>query len=358
MIPFRIALVAFGWAAAALGAGFSEQKEGDYVARNFKFRSGETLPELRLHYTTLGAPRRDGQGHVTNAVLMLHGTSGTGKNFLNPTLANELFGPGQVLDASRWYIILPDGIGRGGSSKPSDGLHARFPRYGYDDVVAGQHLLVTEGLGVDHLRVVVGTSMGGMQTWMWGARWPEMADALMPIASQPVQISGRNLLWRRVITQSIRNDPDWNGGDYKTQPSHWVSAMPLYAMMLDSPARLQAQAPTREGATALYDKLVENARKSPDANDLLYWLESSWDYDPEPGLGKIKAKLLAVNFADDQINPSDLGVMERVVPKVPNGRFVMVPASDKTMGHLSLAQAILWKGYLAELLKDARAEVP
>ena len=358
MTPFRIALVAFGWAAAALGAGFSEQKEGDYVARDFKFRSGETLPELRLHYTTLGAPRRDGQGHVTNAVLMLHGTSGTGKNFLNPTLANELFGPGQVLDASRWYIILPDGIGRGGSSKPSDGLHARFPRYGYDDVVAGQHLLVTEGLGVDHLRVVVGTSMGGMQTWMWGARWPEMADALMPIASQPVQISGRNLLWRRVITQSIRNDPDWNGGDYKTQPSHWVSAMPLYAMMLDSPARLQAQAPTREGATALYDKLVENARKSPDANDLLYWLESSWDYDPEPGLGKIKAKLLAVNFADDQINPSDLGVMERVVPKVPNGRFVMVPASDKTMGHLSLAQAILWKGYLAELLKDARAEVP
>ena len=328
------------------------QKEDDYVARDFKLQTGDVLPEVRLHYTTLGTPQRDGAGHVTNAVLMLHGTTGTGKNFLNPTLAGELFGPGQVLDASKYYVILPDGLGRGGSSKPSDGLHAKFPRYGYNDVVAAQHLLVTKGLGIDHLRAVVGTSMGGMQAWMWGERWPDMMDALMPVASQPIQISGRNLIWRRMIAQAIRNDPDWSGGDYKAQPRRWTYTMPVFLIMTDSPVRLQKQAPTRKEAEALYDKAVADAQSKFDTNDYLYWYESSWDYDPEPELAKIKAPLVAVNFADDEINPPGIGVMERAVSKIPRGRSVLVPESEKTIGHQTLTLAAIWKPYLEELLRS------
>jgi homoserine O-acetyltransferase len=334
---------------------YPNQKEADFVARDFKFQSGETLPEVRLHYTTLGTPQRDGAGHVTNAILLLHGTTGTGKNFLNPTLAGELFGPGQVLDASKYYLILPDGLGRGGSSKPSDGMHAKFPRYGYNDVVAAQHLLVTKGLGLDHLRAVIGTSMGGMQTWMWGERWPDMMDALMPIASQPVQISGRNLIWRRMVAQAIRNDPDWSNGDYKAQPKQWTYTMPVFLIMTDSPVRLQKQGPTRKEAEALYDKTVDNAQKKFDTNDYLYWYESSWDYDPEPDLSKIKAPLLAVNFADDEINPPDIGVMEKTVSKIPKGKSVLVPESEKTIGHQTLTLAAVWKPYLEELLRSPSA---
>jgi homoserine O-acetyltransferase len=329
------------------------QKEGDFVVKELRLQNGDVLRDAKLHYTTLGTPRRDGAGHVANAVLMLHGTTGTGKNFLAPTLGGELFGPGQPLDASRFYIILPDGLGRGGSSKPSDGLHAKFPRYGYDDVVAAQHLLVTEGLSVDHLRAVVGTSMGGMQTWLWGERWPDLMDALMPIASQPIQISGRNLLWRRIVSESIRHDPAWKGGDYQEPPKSWAYAVPLFLIMTDSPVRLQKQAPTRKDADALYEKTVAEAQKKFDANDYLYWYESSWDYDPEPALGKIRARLLAVNFADDEINPPDLGVMERLVPKVPNGKFVLVPESEKTIGHQTLTLASVWKPYLEQLLRES-----
>jgi len=326
-------------------------KEGDFIARDFHFRSGEVLPGLRLHYTTLGTPRRGADGRVNNAVLMLHGTTGTGRNFLAPSFADELYGPGQPLDAARYYLILPDGIGRGGSSKPSDGMHARFPRYGYQDVVEAQHLLVTQGLGVEHLRLVLGTSMGGMQTWMWGESYPAMMDGLMPIASQPTQISGRNLLWRRIITEAIRQDPDWKGGDYQAAPTRWASAMPAFTIMADSPVRLQAQAPTRAAGNALYDQLVANAIKTIDPNDCLYWFDSSWDYDPEPGLNQIKARLLAVNFADDQINPSDLGVMKQLVARVPNGRFALVPMSGRTMGHQTLSQAGVWKSLLEQLLR-------
>jgi homoserine O-acetyltransferase len=333
---------------------FPAQKEGDFVAKDFAFQRGERLAEVRLHYTTLGTPQRDAAGHVTNAVLLLHGTTGTGKNFLGPTLGGELFGPGQVLDASRYFVILPDGLGRGGSSKPSDGLRAHFPRYGYNDVVAAQHLLVTKRLGVEHLRAVVGTSMGGMQTWLWGERYPDMMDALMPIASQPVQISGRNLLWRRLVAEIIRNDPEWSGGEYAGQPRRWTYAVPVFTLMTDSPVRLQKQAPTRKDADALYDKLVEGARQKLDANDYLYWYESSWDYDPEPDLAKIRARLVAVNFADDEINPPEVGVMERLVPKVPNGRFVLVPTSDRTIGHQTLTLASVWKPYLEELLRPSR----
>ncbi len=325
--------------------------EGDYLARDFRFQTGEVMPEVRLHYRTLGSPVRGKDGRVSNAVLLLHGTTGTGRSFLAPSLGDELYGPGQPLDASRYYLIIPDGLGRGGSSKPSDGLHARFPRYGYQDVVAAQHLLVTEGLGVDHLRLVLGTSMGGMQTWMWGERYPDMMDALMPIASQPNQISGRNLLWRRMITESIRQDPDWKGGDYQVAPTRWASVAPVFNIMNDSAVRLQNEAPTREAANALYDRLVANAIKTIDANDCLYWFESSWDYDPEPGLGGIKARLLAVNFADDLINPMELGTMERQVARIPNGRLALVPRSGRTIGHQTLSLAGVWKRYLEQLLR-------
>jgi homoserine O-acetyltransferase len=324
--------------------------DGDWTIHGFRFQTGEMLAELKLHYITLGQPRRGADGRIANAVLMLHGTTGTGKNMLAPTIAGELFGPGQLLDSARYYIILPDGIGRGGSSKPSDGMHAQFPRYGYQDVVEAQYRLVTEGLKVDHLRLVLGTSMGGMQTWMWGEKYPEMMDGLMPIASLPTQISGRNLIWRRVITESIRNDPDWNHGDYVRQPRHFLSAVPVFQFMVLSPARLQQIAPTRRQADALYDSMVETARNTLDATDYLYWFESSWDYDPEPDLGKIKAKLFAVNFADDAINPAELGVLDQQVAKIAGARWVVVPASDKTQGHQTLNLAAIWKPYLGDLL--------
>ncbi len=338
-------------AAFAAPATWPGQKDGDFVAKDFRFQNGETLPEVRLHYTTLGTPRRDAAGHVANAVLLLHGTSSTSKQWFGPTMGPELFGPGQPLDASKYYVIVPDGLGRGGSTKPSDGLRARFPRYGYGDVVAAQHLLVTRGLGVDHLRAVIGTSMGGMQTWMWAERYPDMVDAAMPIACQPVAVSGRNLIFRRILTQAIRNDPDWQDGEYRTPPRHWLYTAPLWPMMLESPARLQAQAPTRQATLDLYDKMMASALKDYDANDFLYWVESSFDYDPQPDLGKIRAKVVAVNFGDDDINPPQLAYIEKIVRSVPGARFVLVPASDKTIGHLSLRFAGLWKSYLGDLLR-------
>jgi homoserine O-acetyltransferase len=356
--PLVLSAVAGAFAAAlasvalAAPATYPSQKEGDFVAKDFHFQSGDTLPEVRLHYTTLGTPRRDSAGRVANAVLLLHGTTGTSKQFFLPTMGPDLFGPGQPLDAARYYVIVPDGLGRGGSTKPSDGLHAKFPRYGYADVVNAQHTLVTEGLGVEHLRVVVGTSMGGMHAWMWAARYPEMMDGVMPIACQPIAISGRNLLFRRIVTQAIRTDPEWQEGEYKAPPRHWLQTAPIWPMMLDSAAHLQAVAPTRQATLELYDKMVEDARKNYDANDFLYWVESSWDYDPQPDLGKIKAKVMAVNFADDAINPAELPLVEKLVRSVPGARFVIVPESDKTIGHMTLARATVWKPYLEELLRS------
>ena len=325
-------------------------KEADFFIKNFKFQSRETLPELKLHYTTVGFPHKNAQGDIDNAVLLLHGTTGTGKNFLSPSLGGQLFGAGQPLDASKYYLIMPDGIGRGGSTKPSDGMHAKFPHYGYLDVVEGQYRLVTEGLGIKHLRLVLGTSMGGMQTWLWGEKYPDAMDALMPIASQPIEVSGRNMLWRRLVIEAIRTDPDWNNGEYTKQPTHFEHFLPVFNFMVDSPVRLQEQAPTRAKANELYDSYVASFGKV-DANDFLYWFESSYDYNPAPELEKIRAKLLAVNFADDQLNPPELGVMEREVPRIKNGRFVLVPAGDKTRGHQTLTQAVVWKQYVTELLE-------
>jgi len=325
------------------------QQQGVFLARDFRFQSGETLAEMRLGYTTLGTPLRDANGKITNAVLLLHGTTGTGANWLAPSLAESLFRPGQPLDANTYYLILADSIGLGRSAKPSDGLKTRFPRYGYRDMVEAQYLLVTEGLGVPHLRLVLGTSMGGMQTWLWAERYPDMMDGAVAIASQPVEIAGRNLLWRRMIIEAIRNDPDWNGGNYTTPPTRFASAVPVFTIMVDSATHLQALAPDREKGLTFFDQLVQSARRL-DANDYLYRWEASADYNPNPDLEKIATRFLAVNFADDLINPPELKAMEGAMARMKSGRYVLVPAGEKSLGHQNLTQGALWGPHVAEFL--------
>ncbi len=324
-----------------------DRKEADFTTRNFKFQTGETLPELRQHYVTFGAPRRNSKGRVTNAVLLLHGTNGSGKTVIE-CLGPQLFGRGQPLDSTEYYLIIPDGIGCGGSSKPSDGLRAGFPRYGYNDMVEAQKLLI-EALGVDHLRLIVGLSMGAMHAWIWGGTYPDMMDGLLPLVAMPAPICGHNLFYRRVIAESIRHDPDYNGGNYARQPSHWLYALPTQSILMDSRVRTYEAAPTREQSIALYDKIVADGRNL-DANDYLYGFEASWDYDPSPNLHRIKARLLTVNFADDMVNALELGIVERAVAKIPGARSVIVPASEKSHGHFSSRYPELWKQYLVELL--------
>ncbi len=328
--------------------------EGDFTIRDFRFESGETLPELKLHYRTLGTPGRDAAGMVRNAVLILHGTGGTGAQFLSRQFAGALFGPGQLLDATKHYLILPDGIGHGQSSKPSDGLRMRFPRYNYNDMVAAHHRLLTEGLGVNHLRLVMGTSMGGMHTWVWGEKYPDFMDALMPLASLPVQIAGRNRMIRRMIMDSIKSDPAWNNGEYKTQPVRGLTAAG-YAMMFmtSSPLQLQKQAPTRADADRLFDERVR-ASLNRDVNDMLYQFDASRDYDPAPKLESIKAPLVAINSADDQVNPPELGIAEREIKRVKRGRFILIPISDETRGHGTHSLPELWKQHLAVLLEESK----
>jgi homoserine O-acetyltransferase len=309
------------------------------------------LPELRMHYRTLGTPRLDDKGMVRNAVLILHGTTGNGSNFLRAQFAGELFGKGQLLDATRYYLILPDNVGHGQSSKPSDGWHARFPKYGYRDMVEAQHRLLTEGLKVNHLRLVMGTSMGGMHTWLWGETFPEFMDALMPLASLPTQISGRNRMWRRIIIDSIRTDPDWHNGEYQAQPHGLLVAEEMLAFMSSNPVQRLKQAPTLAEADQVLDREVATALRRSDANDVLYALESSRDYDPGPGLEKIQARLLAVNSADDLINPPEQRVLEREIKRVKNGKAVVLPLSDRTRGHGTHTLAAVWKNHLAELLR-------
>ena len=326
-----------------------QPQSGNYVIHDFHFENGATLPQVRIHYLTLGTLQRDAQGHATNAVLLLHGTTGTGSVYLTPLMKRELFAPGAPLDAKRYFIVMPDGLGRGGSTKPSDGLRAKFPRYGYTDVVEADHRMLVDGLHVDHLRLVLGTSMGGMQTWMWGERYPQMADALMPISSQPVAIAGRNMLWRQMIIGAIRNDPGWNDGNYTVNPTQWTRVMPIFPLMTGNPARMYKAAPTREAAVKMYDTIVEQAQKN-DANDEMYWFDSSWDYNPEPQLAKIQSPLFAVNFDDDLINAVDLHVMQRLIKDVPHGRYVEMPESEHSYGHQTLAHPEVWKPYLVELL--------
>jgi len=333
-------------------ADYPQPTSGDFILRDYRFASGETLPELRIHYRTLGTPKKDRDGVVRNAVLVLHGTTGSGANFLRPEFAGELFGEGQPLDATRYFLILPDGIGHGGSGKPSDGLRARFPRYGYRDMVEAQYRLVTEGLKVDRLRLVMGTSMGGMHTWLWGETHPEMMDALLPLASLPTQISGRNRVWRRVIADAIRNDPGWEHGDYRAQPPSLRTAAGMLYFMGSNPVERQKEAPTREAADRVLDGYVKQSLRTSDANDVLYAVESSADYDPGPGLGKIKAPLLAINFGDDLINPPELGVLEREVRRVKGGKAVLIPRSDRTRGHGTHTLAAVWKDHLVRLLEE------
>jgi homoserine O-acetyltransferase len=324
--------------------------EGEAVLKDFRFSSGEKIPELRVHYRTFGRLERDAQGTARNAVLVLHGTTGSGAQFVRQEFAGELFEPGQPLDATRFFIVLPDGIGHGQSSKPSDGLHARFPRYGYRDMVEAQYRLLTEGLGVNHLRLVIGTSMGGMHTWLWGEVHPGFMDALMPLACLPTQISGRNRVWRRVIIDAIRSDPEWKGGEYSTQPPSLRTAAEMLFFMGSNPAVRQREMPTLDGSDEVLDAFVAREAKVLDANDVLYALEASRDYDPGSALARIKAPLLAVNSADDLINPPELGILEHVITQVPNGRAVVLPFSEKTRGHGTHTLGALWKRYLAELL--------
>jgi len=328
--------------------------EGDYIIPNFHFRSGETLPELKIHYRTIGTLKTNSAGIAQNAVLIGHGTGGAGTQFLSPQFGNVLFGPEKLLDATRYFIILTDGIGHGGSSKPSDGLHARFPHYTYDDMVAAQYELLTKKLGVNHLRLVMGTSMGGMHTWVWGETYPDFMDALMPLASNPVEIAGRNRIWRRMAMDAIRDDPEWQGGEYKTQPMRaLVAAENLLLIAGSAPLFWQKQAPTREAADKFYLDRVKPAVTRLDANDLIYQLDSSREYNPSLKLEAIKAPLVAINSADDFINPPELGLMEREIKRVKRGRYILLPITDQTRGHGTHTLPAIWQGYLKKLLEES-----
>jgi homoserine O-acetyltransferase len=331
---------------AAAAADYPALREGDWVARDFRFHTGEVLPELRLHYTTVGA--RSGE-----PVLILHGTTGTAASMLTPAFAGELFGPGQPLDAAKYFVILPDAVGAGKSSKPSDGLRTKFPRYNYDDMVAAQYKLVTEGLGLRHVRMVLGNSMGGMHTWIWGVTYPEFMDALVPMASQPTEMAGRNWMMRRMLIDAIRNDPDWNNGDYVTQPRSLRAANVFFGIATNGGSQaLYKLAPTREKA----DKMLGERLAAPftaDANDFLYQWDASRDYNPSPGLERVQAALLAINSADDERNPPELGVMEPALKRIKNGRLYLIPASEDTRGHGTTAMAKFWKQQLQEFLQSA-----
>ncbi|HEX7113845.1 MAG TPA: alpha/beta fold hydrolase [Steroidobacter sp.] len=333
-------------------------RAGDFVLEQFRFQSGETLPKLRLHYRTIGTLRQDPKTGASNAVLIMHGTTGSGAQFLRPEFADELFRAGGALDAGKYYIILPDGIGHGQSSKPSDGLHGKFPHYGYIDMVTAQYRLVTEGLGIRRLRLVMGTSMGGMHTWLWGQRYPDMVDALMPLASLPTQISGRNRVWRRIAIDAIRNDPRWQGGEYREQPFGLVTAQQMLFLVGSNPVLRQEQMPTLAKSDEVLDATVARGVEASDANDVLYALEASHDYDPEPGLGRIEAPLLAINFEDDLINPPELGILERLIERVPNGRAIVIPVTPLSRGHSTHTVAKVWEKYLRELLAQTSREKP
>ncbi len=330
-------------------------RQGDHVINDFTFEDGATLQELRLHYRTLGEPRRDASGRVTNAVMVLHGTGGTGAQFLRPQFADELFGPGQPLDITRYYIILPDNIGHGGSSKPSDGLRATFPEYTYDDMVEAQRRLLVEGLGVDHLRLIMGTSMGCMHAFVWGEAHPDFADALMPLACQPTEIAGRNRLWRAMLMDAIRSDPAWMGGDYESQPVEGLrTAADLLMLVGAAPMAMQADLPDRVRTDAWLAEQLPGRIAGLDANDLWYQVNSSRDYDPSARLEAITVPVTWINSADDFINPPELGLAEQFAPRIAQGRYVLIPASPETRGHGTHTWARFWQDELVALL--ARSE--
>ena len=354
---FSRAALALALAAGCLTApGVSAQHEGDYTIKDFHFADGESLPDLRIHYMTLGGPRRDAKGLVTNAVLILHGTTGSGRQFLSPVFAGVLYGPGQLLDTTRYFIILPDGIGHGKSSKPSDGMHAHFPHYDYNDMVKAQHALLTDGLKVNHLLLVMGTSMGGMHTWVWGEMYPDFMDGLVPLASLPGPMSGRNRMMRRMMMDDITQDPAYHGGDYTVEPPGLRAALQLMFMMTSSPRQLQKQAPTTAAADDYIEKWETRMFANEDANDYLYAFDASRTYDPSQHLDRISAPLLAINSEDDQVNPPHIGVMEALMPKVRHGRYVLIPTSDQTRGHGTHTLAAVWQGYLKDFMAQIRRD--
>ena len=347
-------LIASTLVSAAADTAAKVMHEGDFVLHDFHFASGEALAELRLHYTTLGSPQRDAQGHIINAVMLLHGTGGDGHQFLRPQFADILFAAGGLLDPARYYIILPDNMGHGASSKPSDGLHARFPHYAYADMVEAQYQLLSKGLGVDQLRLILGTSMGCMHAFMWGELHAASVADLMPLACLPVQIAGRNRLWRRMIIDAITSDPAWQNGEYKSEPLEGLrAAADLFIVVGTAPAQLQRQYPTRDAADQYTQQTLSEELQSLDANDLLYQVSASRDYDPAARLGEIRAPVMWVNSADDFINPPELGIAEREVKKIPHGKFVLLPVSELTHGHGTHTWAVAWQDLLRELLTES-----
>jgi homoserine O-acetyltransferase len=330
-------------------------QEGEYILKDFHFKSGETLPELRMHYMTLGKPVRDANGRVTNAVLILHGTGGSGRQFLQPQFADVLYGPGQLLDVKRYYVILVDNVGHGKSSKPSDGMHARFPQYDYDDMVRAQYDLLTQGMGVNHLRLILGTSMGCMHSWVWGETYPDFTDALMPLACLPVELAGRNRLWRKMVIEGTHQDPDWKNGDYTAEPSAAVRIDGDFLMIAGSaPMLMQKNLPTREQTDKYLDENFKRITATLDANDFLYAVNASRNYDPSQKLATITAPVMFVNSADDFINPPELGIAQREIEKVKRGKFVLIPASEETHGHGTHTWAVFWQQYLQELLEESK----
>jgi homoserine O-acetyltransferase len=330
-------------------------QDGNYVIKDFHFGSGESIPELKLHYLTLGKPHRNAAGHTDNAILLLHGTGGSAHSLLNPVFSDVLFGPGQPFDITKFYIILPDDIGHGESSKPSDGLRMHFPHYDYDDMVASQHKMLVDGLRVDHLRLILGTSMGCMQSFVWGETYPSFSDALAPFACLPVELAGRNRLWRYMAMEIIRDDPAWKNGDYTTEPVEGLrGANDLIIIAGSAPLFMQKQLPTRAAAEAYVDRTLDAAIKRTDANDFLYYVNASRNYNPEPKLGTITAPVLWINSADDFINPPELGIAQRLVGKIPHAKFILIPISDATRGHGTHTVAAIWKDYLIAFLDETK----
>jgi len=346
-----------GWGAPAPASTKAwPTREGDFALEDFHFQSGETLPEVRIHYTMLGQPHRNSRGEIDNAVMVLHGTGGSGQQFLRPQFADELYGPGQPLDIRRYWIILPDNIGHGKSSKPSDGLKMKFPKYDYDDMVEAQHRMLTEALGVTHLRLIFGTSMGCMHAFVWGETWPSFASALMPMACEPVEIAGLNRMWRQLAINGIRADPAWKGGNYRTQPIQGLrTAQSLLFVAGSAPLYDQAEYPTNSSASVFAEERVRTAMLELEANDLIYQLESSRNYNPWPRLGQIKAPMMWINSADDFINPRNLPFPERALKRMPNTRFRLIPESADTRGHGTHTWAKFWKADLSALLARTEA---
>nr|WP_315459169.1 alpha/beta fold hydrolase [uncultured Sphingorhabdus sp.] len=350
---FLSALTLMSAVASPLYANTQPPVEGDAVLRNFTFASGEALPEITLHYTTLGTPVRDKDGYVTNAVMILHGTGGTGQQFFQPQFAEELFGAGQVLDTNKYFIILPDNIGHGKSSKPSDGLKMRFPKYDYADMISAQHRLVTEKLGVRKLKLILGTSMGCMHAFMWGTQYPDAVEKLAPFACLPVEIAGQNRMWRKLSIDAIKNDPAWNNGEYTQPPLSGLRTAASLSMIAGAnPLALQAQYPAREAAEAFTDQAFARTASRNDANDIIYQLDSSRTYNPWPMLEQIKAPTLWINSADDFINPANYGITEKAVKRMPAVKFILIPATPETKGHGTHTWAKFWKDDLAELMRQ------